>query len=510
MLIDNEWHEWPVVDIRQRVFLMSGHGRSACLSQHGHKNGNASHTNSGPTLRCLSGTIGVKAGGPNSKLGDLAMLFQDKTKTVVQQMYARARAKATTARKEAALKRLNFYHDDQSNYIMAALKEHFADPSKLSPCFINVVKKVINNTAQTYIAPPRRVIEGTDQDQEIFTEIANTTGLNLKLKTTSRYTKLLKTVMLRPVWRKGKMDLDILTGDILDVRKGQTPEELLSVMITHNPDSGKFEDLTYSLWTIEEIKTLDYRGNVINTEPNPYGVLPFIPIWDYSPPSGDFWLSGGNDLVVIQEAINEKLTDLLYVCRMQGFSVPYIKTTGLDSAPSMIGPSKLVELPPNGEFGFASPDSPIEDIVDTIEFLIQQAAISNGLSAHTVTSKALTESGISKLVSNKELEELRRDDIALFRQYEHQLFDMFRVVWNRHNTRTISDSATLSIDFADPKPSISPDKQADTWEKQLDLGVISRVDIAMERNPDLKTREDALAFLLQLQEEQRQLLETQI
>ena len=42
------------------------------------------------------------------------------------------------------------------------------------------------------------------------------------------------------------------------------------------------------------------------------------------------------------------------------------------------------------------------------------------------------------------------------------------------------------------------------------MGVISPVDIAMEKNPDLKTREDALAFLLKVQAENKELSSTQM
>ena len=64
----------------------------------------------------------------------------------------------------------------------------------------------------------------------------------------------------------------------------------------------------------DEIKRLDYRGNFLFSEPNPYLILPFIPIFDRQPTS-DFWLPGGDDIVCLQESVNEKLTDLLYVVR---------------------------------------------------------------------------------------------------------------------------------------------------------------------------------------------------
>lgn len=47
------------------------------------------------------------------------------------------------------------------------------------------------------------------------------------------------------------------------------------------------EEVTYSVWTEETFERLDYNGRPIETQANPYGVIPFIPIWDRIP-TGDF------------------------------------------------------------------------------------------------------------------------------------------------------------------------------------------------------------------------------
>ena len=49
-----------------------------------------------------------------------------------------------------------------------------------------------------------------------------------------------------------------------------------------------------------------------------------------------------------------------------------------------------------------------------------------------------------------------------------------------------------------------------TWELLLSMGLISPVDAVMERNPDLTTREDAMAYLLAVRDETAALNETKI
>ena len=120
------------------------------------------------------------------------------------------------------------------------------------------------------------------------------------------------------------------------------------------------------------------------------------------------------------------------------------------------------------------------------------------------------ESGISKIIGNVELEESRRDDIALWRVYERRLYDVLRVVWNTHNSSKLSDSSFIQVDFADPKPDTSEKDQAATWELLLSMGLISPVDAIMEKNPDITSREDAMAYLLTVRDETAALNEQKI
>lgn len=431
------------------------------------------------------------------------MLWNSTAKTVVQQMLMEARHKATIERKKNALKALDYYHDQQIPYIEEFLEAH-ADPSIYRPVFFNVVKKIINQLSMVYLADAKREIDGTDRDKEIHVDMINSSNLNLKMKTASRYTQLLKTILLRPVWRKGKIDLDILTPDLVDVIVGDTPEDIQQVMVIHYPQDGKAEDITYSLWNADQFQRLDYIGNIIETEDNPYRIIPFVPLWNSYPSLGSFWTNGGDDLLSVQEAIFMKLTDLMLVLEYQGFGIPVAK--GLpDSGRLQIGPNSAIEIEnPEGSFTFEKSNAPIAQILSSIEFLAKNLAISNGLSAEAMSVKPTQTSGLSRIAGNRELEELRRDQISLFGRYERQLFDMFCIVWNAHNpSNKISDKARLKIDFFDPKPVMSPDKQVQSWEKELEMGTISRVDILQLKNPDL-SKEDAEIKLAEILKENKQ------
>ena len=434
------------------------------------------------------------------------MLFYSSVPEVFRRMNLQADSAAALARKQDTAKRLNFYHDEQLTRLEEQLNQLFSDPSAMVKAELNIVKKVINNLSQVYREPPSRTIEGTEQDQALYQEIVEGSALDVRMKQASRYCKLLKTILLRPIWRTEKLDLDIITGNICDVVTGDSPEILEQVLITDYGQTDKVEDVTYSHWTAETWTRLDYRGNVLEQAENPYKILPFLPVFDYPPPSSAFWLPGGSDLVSLQEAINLKLTDLLYLISQQSFGVGWIR--GAQSGGSVkVDPGSLVELPENGALGFESQKAQIGEVVNAIDKLTKWAAISNGLSASSMSTDPSEASGLSKQVDTRELGEMRRDDIALFRSYEKQLFNLMRVVWNVHSSKKLSPNAALKIDFADPRPEVDPLTQAKSNELLVELGVISPVDVLMERNTDIDTREDALAYLLKVKEENQLLTE---
>ncbi len=431
------------------------------------------------------------------------MLFQSIVNKTVSEVFQDAMTQANELRKADARKRLDFYHDDQLPHLWAKLNDEFQNPERFQQVFVNLVKKVVNNLAQVYQQPPVRKVEGTKRDAEIFSRITEQSNLDAKMKLASRYAKLLKTVALRPVWRNGKMDLDVLTPDLLDADWQDTPENLESIMVTHYGSDNRLEDVTYSIWTPEYWKRLDYRGFELDGDSNPYGILPFVPVWD-SLPTTSFWVPGGADLVAVQEAVNARLVDLLYVLKFQGFGVMWTK--GMKAEPDIVvGPGHNVDLPENGELGFASTQAPVDAILESIHRLMSWLAVSNGLSASSLNTEVSDESGISKIINNLEMQEKRQDDVALFRNYEKDLFEIFRVVWNAHNPgEPISDCATMAIDFYDPRPTMYVKEQAETWQKLIDMGVINAIDVVLERNPDLKTRDQALEHLQLLEDEQRQ------
>ena len=100
---------------------------------------------------------------------------------------------ANRSRKTETEKRLAYYHDDQLDYILAAIEAKFSNPDQLTPCFVNIVKKVVNNLAMVYGRDAIRSVENlndakaAEKDQSIFQEISQSSALPIKLKPTGLF-----------------------------------------------------------------------------------------------------------------------------------------------------------------------------------------------------------------------------------------------------------------------------------------------------------------------------------
>jgi hypothetical protein len=395
-------------------------------------------------------------------------------------------------RKQDALKRLDFYNGLQTPYVYDRLAKHFSDPDKFSLCSLNIVKKIIDAKSAVYVRDAKRQVSSA-KDHTLYSNIQHQSNMGLRMRQANRLSKLLGTVLLKIVYRNKQIDFDIITPDICEVETGISPNDLRSVTITYYPADGKVQEVEHSKWTKDKIYRLDYKYNVISSMDNPYKILPFVPIHADLPIS-DFWGYPGDSIISMQETINERLVDLAYVLRMQSFSIPVIK--GGNSQLDAFDPGLAINLSQDSDSGFRfeSPKSPIAQVINAIDYLIRELAVVEGLPASYLSSKPTErKSGYAMLVQNKELQEIRDNDIDLFKVYEQQVFDAIKQVWNNHNQNKFGDS-TLKVNFFDPAQ-VDAENKADYWEKMVNLGVLSPIDIIQKLDPDLSREEAEQKFL---------------
>jgi hypothetical protein len=416
-----------------------------------------------------------------------------------------ALVKGSSSRKGAAETRLRFYQDRQAQDLFGLLQARWTKPEDFRLFQINVVRKIANKRAMVYKAAPQRVFEGMEQN--VGEALYAAMGANVALKKANRLTKLLKTTALQVGWNGTAPTLSIVTPNIMDVETVDpaSPSRII-VTFPGTAPAGKPAEtaVTYSDWTATTYRRRDWRGGSIALPDNPgnvnpYGVLPFVPLFD-SAPDDQFFLPGGDDLIEAQRAINVALVNLWRAIELQSHGQAW--ASGISAQDALkVGPDRAVTLPSEGKFGFAAPETPIAEVLKAIDFLIRQTAIANDLPATIFEFSGSSESGVSKLIDRADMLEARQDDLDLWRGYEAKLFEVVKRVVNTHRPNTIPDKASIRIDFGEVAVPTADSERLESWQRRLDMGIWSPVDALMADNPDIRDREEALAILQERRDE---------
>lgn len=408
---------------------------------------------------------------------------------------------SSTARKEEAAKRVRYYYDEQLDDIKAIIKAGWRDTKLFRYFCLNFVRYIVDQRSHAYADWPLRTFEGADQ--ELCEEIYAQAGINLILKRANRMTSLCKTSMVSVLWDDDAQALDVrsVTPNVLDVRAAN-PWRPHDVVITH--EGATHTETLYSQWTRDLFRLRDFRGQIVDEQPNPYSVIPLVPCFDHSP-NDRFWLPGGDDLISSQTAINIALVNMHRALEVAVHGMPVLK--GMDSDdPAVVTPGigQMLVLPnKDASFEIVKPESALDKAMALIDAELKYLAITYGLSSSAFEIDRPAESGASKVAERATLEEHRRDQLAIWKRVETQLFETIKRVWNHHRPdKPIPEAATVSVDFTDPSAAMSENERLEASMKRKALGIWNEVDVLLNDNADLAgNREEAIRHLQELQRE---------
>ncbi|MCP3683777.1 MAG: hypothetical protein GY861_13920 [bacterium] len=464
------------------------------------------------------------------------------TRQIAQQALDTTKQTSSILRRQDMQKRIDYFNDKQDAYLQQALYGQFEYPErlKLQREFFNVTNLMINELAVLYNEDPLREIkDGVDKDTELFDAITESTNLNNVLQTVNQYVKLMRTVLVKPEWSEQEESIvyRIFTPNMFDViMDDHNPSKAKAIIYSKNyPDpslavygnddrrtkNDKFEDddTIFHVWTDEqyfmfqyqfgkkpgdiEIKLLDNPANKDNI--NPYGTLDiFVPFRDCVP-IDDFFPDGGDDILVANESINIKLTELNYLIKMQSFSIP-VRKGGDSSSPVILDPSMTIDLPADDDMGksdfkFVSPEAKIVEIQSEVEQKLRRLALKYKMNPDMFTASGNKSSSDSLQLQNYAQGRLIKKDKPYFRKNEVKLFDMTKLVNNTHNSAKFSENCSLFVDFRDSE---MPMTQKDKDAHQLTLfnnGLISKAEWLLDENPDLGDIDTAKEKIAEIDEQ---------
>lgn len=445
----------------------------------------------------------------------------------IREAEMRLKCKNDNERRVESLERKNILRDNLRSIVLQQLAlmftpqtyddmRHYADATN------NVMRRVCREISTVYTNDPERAIT-PKKDQKRYEEIVKEIKLNEKMQRGNFLLNGMNDLIFQVIAMGGAVDVSILTPEMVTVFENKdNPTVLDAIMIEDSfcDDLGQIErQWIYWSPTRHFIVDKDFRKKAVAGNPemmNPYAeqnilmdqFFPFV-----TAHNGDrencFWdRYSGRDLVDATKIVAIQSTFRNFMIPMQ-FKQLSVKMQTIDTNQGTTKSNQIKSpldiLTTNGDATVLDWESNLMQIGEQIQNQIFSIASNYGISAENFKLTAAPVSGFARLVAKERLDELREEQIKIWRGVEERLFEAVKWATIVYGLEPISEAAKFSIDFAEPRDIEDPQVEIDIKKEKIEMGIISLLDVIMEENPDLKTEEAAEEFLKKNLEVKRRL-----
>ena len=367
--------------------------------------------------------------------------------------------------------------------------------SKVVTGNVNVTKRVIDRVSLVYLTPPTTLYTNAETPN-LFVD------KDLKLQRLERITNLLDAVLLKPCWRMGEDGNGHIEYDIIWDYEPMFDEDPLNPTAIVYPIAKKSSVLDttpelWSYWDSENHFTFDANGKIYTNEDNPdmfnpYGRIPFVECYREGKPEMDYLdTNSSSDLIATNLSINVAETNKNANVMFQSFGYMFVNGSGIDKDSIEVGQDKINFLGVDGTINIVTPPNAIPALDESIKSSYKMLAQNYHLPTSFVEGTT-AESGVALRLRNQELQDDRKSDVTRWRNLEHELFELEKLMIAVEVGKDAGDLE--DVDFSESVDILSDQEQRDKWEWELSKGLIDLADILMQKNPDL-TREEAEAEL---------------
>ena len=385
---------------------------------------------------------------------------------------------------------LDFYNGRTENYTKRYFSKMF--DKKVPIANVNITKRLIDRISLVYMVPPKR-----EYTKPEVVDYFN--GKDFKMQRLERFTNLLDSVLVKPTFRQGAIDYDIIHD--FEPMFGDDP--MRPIAYTY-PLSTKSEVLDttpelFAYWDEENTFIYDRDGKIYEDPDNPehtnfYGILPFVECFREGRPEYAYLdTEPTNDIIKTNLVVNVAETNKSANIHYQSFGYIYANGAQIDKKDLEIGQDQIYYLGVDGTLNVTSPPNSVPALTDSIKESYKMLA----QNYHLPTSFAdgtTAESGVALRLRNQELQDDRKSDIIKWNDTEHKIFEVERQILT---TELMIDIGELeSIDYGEAVDILSAQEQREQWEWELSKGIIDVADILIKMDPDRFTdRDEAMAHL---------------
>jgi hypothetical protein len=349
--------------------------------------------------------------------------------------------------------------------------------SEIPPTLTNFTRKFINKISRIYtLGAKRNVGDKTEQYETLIP------AKDVRMKHSERMTRLLGTIANRVYWADGVFEYrPLYYFESYFEDNPFEPSGIIYPLLNNTADLSNADSLQWEYWTSDKYGIMDEEGKTLDEQDNPYGIMPFV-FTHREDQIDSFFVEGASDIVNCNEQVNIALTEMNLGMRFNMFGQPWV--TGLRADQSMLraGSNTILDMGEDGAYNITSPQGNIQEAIDNIKFQMELVATNNHLWIQWAESGGEVPSGISLMIKDMERKEDYYDDIALWRLYERNFYNVERVIAEYNG---ISLPEEFGVDFQEveyPK-TVQDQIMKDTFDIQNNL--TTRAKIMVRDNKDL-------------------------
>lgn len=405
---------------------------------------------------------------------------------------------------------------------------------------LNIFKRVVSELSMLYKSPAKRTALVGEVEDKTYLEIKEQFNFDTMMAEANRLTNATNATLVRCVWRDGAIDYDLINFDnaeiicdpkdwkkVIGVKyyvgldlpyQGQKVQGQNSPVTFNDTPYGAFNATSeaalaasrgYIYTTNNEFFEEEDRGKIIEFKPgkdgedyvisredSPYQkdgeiVLPFVLILKSYPVDYLIDYSSGCDLfdLTLNTAVN--MVHLNNLIKYQSYIQVFVFTDKPKAFPedAALGPDKIMLVPKGpdatGDVRNVDLQSDIKNFYQTLVDRVKTGVAQYGMDVESFSGNSGQESGFHLEVRRQGLVEQREKQLPIYREAEHKIFEVTRIVNNVHNKKKISDDAVFEVDFAETDVPIDKREEADIWMTKIKSNVNTPIDWMMSENPDL-------------------------
>lgn len=441
------------------------------------------------------------------------------------------------ARLSQIQKNWDFYRGDQIHYLMnedQALLRHRTDAS---PEEIDQVRRKIRShfnytrlIVERYIngcygLEVKRNVQG-EENTAVLEQIWNQNNMESYMHGVQRIAEIEGICAVIPRWKEAEKKIVYErygAQHLIPIPKPDSPTELYALILSWTvenkwglvpdivedtlPSSRNYWRYTWNavrstarnnhygpqkyveIWTPDRVQAYLGKRLFLDIE-NPYGELPFA-FFRAQEDEASFWgQTAINDVVAINHLINRLLSDLVEIVRVHGFSLLFISGDMVDQL--VLKPTsflKVNQVPGDSsrpDAKYLTPNSPISEIQQFIDWLIQRLADCAQTPRATITGGFSAESGFALTIQWLPYTQMLLQKRNSFKSSEQELARKTLLVSRTHLGQGDPDHCELSIEWIDDN--FVPKKQDEQRVRDAFLlanDVITPIDLLRREQPDL-------------------------